>query len=96
LYANWVRAGRKDPPSPGLLGETGKPASGVEWYARANEKQEIKRDLDKGKVPFYVYEYDTGRVKHNNTLVWLGATLTETLELILKEYPHQRGITDIP
>jgi hypothetical protein len=90
----WLHHGSLDG-EPGLRGESGIATAG-EWYDQAVAVAQIKADLDQGKIPFFVYSYDTGNVTINNQVIWHGQTLADTLEVLLTRFPHQRGITDVP
>jgi hypothetical protein len=91
----WLPRGNPGKPEPGLEGESGISQAGL-VYDAAEAATQIKADLDQGKIPFFTYEYDTGHVAINGQVVWHGAPLAETLEVLLTRFPHQRGITDIP
>ncbi len=90
--ASRVPKGTPDTPEPGLEGEAGIAQSG-RFFDRAKELTQIKADFDKGKIPFYNYEYDTGHITHNGQDIWHGQTLAEALEILLKKFPKQRGVT---
>jgi hypothetical protein len=95
LLASWLPDGSLAVPEPGLRGESGANSAGDNWNVAVAAAQ-IKADLDQGKIPFFTYEYDTGHVKMNGQVVWHGAPLSESLEVLLARFPHQRNITDIP
>lgn len=59
-----VEWGTPNTPQPGLAGATGIAQAG-RFFDQGTEKNQIKADLDQGKIPFYTYHYDSGHVKHN-------------------------------
>ncbi|MFK7764593.1 MAG: hypothetical protein AB8B62_15135 [Roseobacter sp.] len=74
---------------PGLEGETGTAAGGAAFQSN-REAQQIKADYDKGQIPFYNYDFDTGYVTHNGQVVWNGEPLSDVLETLLSKFPAQR------
>lgn len=89
-----VPTGTPNTPEPGLEGETGVAQAG-RWFNMGAQTSQIKSDFDAGRIPFFNYEYDTGHVSQNGTVVWHGQPLAEVLEKLLQRFPHQRNITDI-
>ncbi len=63
----------------GLKGETGESANGGN-FDLAEEIRQIKIDFDKGQIPFYVYDFSTGRVLHNGQQIWNGKTVIEAID----------------
>ncbi len=79
----------------GLVGEAGIAGTG-EWYDNAAETNQIKADLDQGKIPFYNYAYTSGHVLHNNVHIWNGQTLTDAMNVLLAKFPAPPPIVSIP
>jgi len=86
-----VPDGTPSTPQPGLRGEVGEDPGGHNFQA-AEEARGTKANLDVGQIPFYEYEYDTGHVLHNGTVIWHGEALARALELLLNKFPHQRDL----
>ncbi|HEY2812698.1 MAG TPA: DUF4157 domain-containing protein [Acidimicrobiales bacterium] len=70
---------------PGLFGTAGENGGKV-FYDAAVEKAETKTDLDMGSVPFYEYEYDTGRVTHNGKHIYNGVTLRQAMDDMVQRF----------
>ncbi len=78
-------------PPPGLAGEAGTAAGGGN-FNQAEEARQIKADFDRGQIPFYVYAFDTGLVRHNGQVVWHGMPLAAALNILFAKFPEQRGV----
>ena len=72
---------------PGLFGTCNENVPGGN-YNQAQEKLSLRHDLDISAIPFYKYEFDTGRVLHGNRDIYHGQTLSQALNFIfLKFHP---------
>jgi hypothetical protein len=78
----------------GLVGEVGEHPDGGLFDVDA-EAIEIKTDFDQGKIPFYTYDYDTGAVRHNGTIIYVGLPLDEILANLLRKYKQVDDPVDV-
>lgn len=70
---------------PGLYGTAGESLDNP-LYNGDVEKAETKTDLDMGSIPFYEYEYTTGRVTHNGQHIYNGVTLEQAMGEMLRRF----------
>jgi len=63
---------------PGLFGCTYKNEDDP-FYSEEAEREQIRYDLDKGVIPFYMYNYSTGVVTHNGVQIYYGQTLKQAM-----------------
>ncbi|MEH2394218.1 MAG: DUF4157 domain-containing protein [Nostoc sp.] len=80
--AEKLKKGGSNSQERGLEGEAGTNTA-QEFYKQELEAVLIKQDLDKGQIPFYNYEYDTGHVIHNGQVIYHGQSIKDA-EVILK------------
>lgn len=64
--------------SPGLVGECGTSSQG-EMYNETEEAKQLKIDFDRGQIPFYSYDYNTGYVYHNGQVIWHGRSIDDAI-----------------
>lgn len=68
--------------SAGMSGVVGRHPT-APFYDEAAERAEIKKDMIAGVIPFYEYDFESGKVTHNGTEVYGGVEAVEAWEALM-------------
>ena len=60
--------------------------TGVHVYDVVNERAQLKKDFDAGVIPFYEYDFTSGRVTHNGQHIWNGLTVDQAIGALLDRF----------
>ena len=55
-------------------------------YNGVAERAQQKKDLDAGVIPFYEYDFTSGRVTHNGQHMWNGLTVDQAIGALLDRF----------
>jgi hypothetical protein len=69
----------------GLIGVAGENLVSRQ-YNQQVEKEEQRKDFTAGVIPFYEYEFTTGRVTHNGQHIWNGLTVDQAIGTLLDRF----------
>ena len=70
---------------PGLAGVVGTNLANPLYDADA-EREQTERDFSAGTVPFYVYHFDSGEVRHNGALIYRGVDANQAIGEMLDRF----------
>ena len=70
---------------PGLMGVCGENLA-AHLYDTVAERAQLKKDFDAGVIPFYEYDFTSGRVTHNGRHVWNGLTVDQAIGALLDRF----------
>jgi hypothetical protein len=69
----------------GLIGVCGENTAN-RMYDQAAEKEQQRADFAAGVIPFYEYDFSTGRVTHNGRHIWNGLTVNQAIGEMLDRF----------
>jgi len=69
----------------GLIGVCGENTA-ARMYDRAEEMAQQRADFNAGVIPFYEYDFTTGRVTHNGRHIWNGQTVDQAIGAMLDRF----------